>query len=241
MPPDPSVRSTEQDWEEQARNWIAWARRPGFDSYWRYRDEFLTLVPGPGKATLDLGCGEGRVSRDLAARGHRVTGIDASPTLTGAAREADPGGRYLTGDAASLPFGDGDFDLVVSYNMLMDVSDVDAVAQEAARVLTPGGRLVLAITHPVTNREAWGAERSDDPFGMEGSYFQERRVAFDEEVDGMRMRFSGWDRPLSAYTGALERAGLLIEALREPVSVRLDGTARPVPFHLWIRALRPPW
>jgi hypothetical protein len=55
------------------------------------------------------------------------------------------------------------------------------------------------------------------------------------------MKFTGWARPLSAYTGGLERAGLVIEALREPVSVGLDGTVRTVPFHLWIRALRPPW
>ncbi|MBY8853714.1 methyltransferase domain-containing protein, partial [Saccharothrix sp. MB29] len=73
---------------EQARNWIAWVRRPGFDSYWRYRDAFFALVPAAGGATLDLGCGEGRVSRDLGGRGHRVTGVDASPTLLEAARQA---------------------------------------------------------------------------------------------------------------------------------------------------------
>jgi len=61
-----------QDWEEQAKNWIAWARKPNFDSYWRYRDEFFELVPPPGTATVDVGCGEGRVSRDLTARGHTV-------------------------------------------------------------------------------------------------------------------------------------------------------------------------
>lgn len=108
-------------------------------------------------------------------------------------------------------------------------------------VSVSSGRFVIAITHPVTNREPGDGGSRHDPFGMKGSYFSARRVAVEEEDDGMRMRFSGWDRPLSAYTGALERAGLLIEAVREPVSVRRDGATRPVPFHLWIRALRPSW
>lgn len=233
---DAGIRSTEDDWEQQARNWVAWARRPGHDSFWRYKSEFLEFVPEPGKATLDLGCGEGRVSRELRARGHEVTGVDASPTLIAAAREADPIARYLVADAARLPFGDGGFDLVVSYNVLMDVTDAAAAVGEAGRVLAPGGRLVIGLTHPITNRAITSGSGDTD-----GPYFEERRVAFDEEGDGLRMRFSSWDRPLSAYTGALERAGLLIEAVREPVAVGRDGAARPVPYHLWIRALCPPW
>ena len=67
--------------EERAQGWLAWARTPGHDAYWTYRDAFFALVPAPGAATLEVGCGEGRVARDLVARGHRVTGLDASPTL----------------------------------------------------------------------------------------------------------------------------------------------------------------
>jgi SAM-dependent methyltransferase len=238
---DTGISSTEQDWEEQAHSWVAWARRPGFDSFWRYKDELLEFVPEPGKATLDLGCGEGRISRELRARGHDVTGVDASPTMVAAAREADPIARYLVADAGRLPFADGDFDLVVSYNVLMDVSDVGAAVSEAARVLAPGGRFVIGMTHPITNVGQPRTDLPGAPFVLDGDYFGERRVAFDEEGDGLRMRFSSWDRPLSAYTGALERAGLLIEAIREPVSVGRDGAARPVPFHMWIRALRSPW
>ena len=67
--------------EERAQGWLAWAGTPGHDAYWTYRDAFFALVPEPGAATLEVGCGEGRVARDLVARGHRVTGLDASPTL----------------------------------------------------------------------------------------------------------------------------------------------------------------
>lgn len=75
------------DWEHEAGNWIEWARAPGHDSYWRFhRDQFLTLVPPPGKLTVDVGCGEGRLPRDLKRLGHRVIGIDSSPTLIDAER-----------------------------------------------------------------------------------------------------------------------------------------------------------
>ena len=67
--------------------------RPATTPTGRYRDAFFALVPAPGAATLEVGCGEGRVARDLVARGHRVTGLDASPTLLRAAAEADPDSR----------------------------------------------------------------------------------------------------------------------------------------------------
>jgi ubiquinone/menaquinone biosynthesis C-methylase UbiE len=94
-------------------------------------------VPEPGAATLEVGCGEGRVVRDLVARGHRVTGLDASPTLVSAAAQADPASRYVVGRAEALPFDDGAFELVVAYNSLMDVEDMPVAVSEAARVLAP--------------------------------------------------------------------------------------------------------
>jgi hypothetical protein len=62
-------------WEQNAETFIDWARKPGHDSYWRFhRDAFLEIVPEAGTWTLDLGCGEGRLSRDLTALGHRDPG-----------------------------------------------------------------------------------------------------------------------------------------------------------------------
>lgn len=230
-----AVRDPALDWEEQARNWIAWVRKPDFDSYWHYRDDFFALVPPPGAATLDLGCGEGRVSRDLVARGHRVTGIDPSPTLLDAAREADPESAYHLGDAADMPFPDASFDLVVAYNVLMDVQDLAGTVREAARVLTPGGTLCMSTTHPMNDAGRF----EDGRLIIDRSYWDNHRVADEAERDGMRMVFHGWTHPLSDYTAALEESGLLIQSLREP---RYPGKTRwptLVPFHLWIRARKP--
>ena len=123
-------------------------RTPGHDEYWRYRQAFFgDLVPPPGRRALEVGSGEGRVARDLAARGHWVVGLDSSPTLARFAEEAATGPAYILGNAAALPFPDESFDLVVAYNSLMDVEDMRPVS-EAVRVLTRPGRFCIAVTHP---------------------------------------------------------------------------------------------
>ena len=122
-----------QGWEEEAANWIAWTRAPGHDSYWYYRDAFFELVPPPGRAALEVGCGEGRVCRDLSGRGHRVTGLDASSSLIAAAREADPGGSYVLGDGAVLSFADSSFDFVVDCIVMLDYDVIRVKVDENER------------------------------------------------------------------------------------------------------------
>jgi len=222
-----------RNWDDQAHNWIRWARKPGLDSYWRYRPELFELVPPPGTATLDTGCGEGRLARDLAERGHQVTGIDASPTLVGSARAAHPEGDYRVADAASLPFGDGSFDLVIAYNSLMDIDDMPGAVREAARVLMPGGRYLISILHPANTGKATG-QGDDFAFVVDRSYFETSLTQEHAERDGVSMVFTSYRRSLSTYARALEEAGFVIETMREPTS----GSARNVlPWHLWLRAV----
>jgi SAM-dependent methyltransferase len=229
------------DWEQEAANWLAWARTPGHDVYWHYRTAFFELVPPAGSATLEIGCGEGRVARDLAARGHRVTGVDAAPTLLEAAAQAHPEGRYLLADAAQLPFEDASFDLVVAYNSLMDVQDMPGAVREAARVLRPPGHLCVCVTHPLADAGRFAAEREDAPFVIEDSYLESRWFEGRFERHGLEMTFRGWTYPLEVYSRALEGAHLRIEALREPPMP--DGAPdrhewRRVPMFLMFRASR---
>jgi len=63
--------------------------RPGNGSYDRFhRDQFFDLVPGRGRLTVDVGCGDGRVARDRLARTHRVVAFDGSPALVAAMRDS---------------------------------------------------------------------------------------------------------------------------------------------------------
>lgn len=245
-PPCGEGMSFNVEWEQEAENWIVWARTPGHDAYWRYRDAFFELLPLPGRATLEIGCGEGRVARDLAARGHRVTGVDASPTLLRAAREAHPDGHYLLADAAALGFEEASFDLVVAYNSLMDMQDMPGAVREAARVLERGGRFCACVTHPLADAGRFAARETDAPFVIEGSYFGRRRFEGTFGRKGLQMTFRGWAYPLEAYGRALEEAGMLIEALREPpvpaAAVERDPAERRwqrLPCFLMLRALTP--
>ena len=94
---------------------------------------------------LDLGCGGGTYVRLLAGLGHRTVGLDYSVPSLERARAADPGpkGRYVAGEAYGLPFRDGTFDLVVSIGVLQALAQPERVLDEIARVLRPGGALVI--------------------------------------------------------------------------------------------------
>jgi SAM-dependent methyltransferase len=205
-------------WERNAADWVRWAREPGHDSYWRFhRERFLDLVPPPGRLTLDVGCGEGRLSRDLKEQGHDVIGVDASETVIEAAREIDLESDYIIADAAALPFPDGHADLVVAFMTLMDVDDMPGIVRELARVLEPGGRLALAIVHPMNSAHEYDREgrHPADWLVLTESYF-ERRVYRDEiERDGLRMVFESRHWTLEDYFDAILRAGFQVEALRE--------------------------
>jgi SAM-dependent methyltransferase len=233
-------------WEWQAEDWARWARTPGHDSYWLFRDLFFdAIVPTPGRLTLEVGCGEGRVARDLAQRGHAVVALDASPTLLAMAATADPAGRYLVADAAALPFGDGCFDTVVAYNSLMDVADMPAAVQEASRVLEPGGRLCVCVTHPTADAGKFQSKEPDAPFVIGGAYLGRHRFEDTFERDGLQVIFAGWRYSLEEYARALEDAGLLIDRVREPPAPARALTVRPgyerwqrLPNFLHLRAIK---
>ena len=100
-----------------------------------------------GKQVLDVGCGDGVLSFELARQGAKVTGLDADPTMIAAARkrgEADRASvRLVEGRAERLPFADASYDIVVAVTVLCFVPDAKAAVAEMARVLRPGGRLVV--------------------------------------------------------------------------------------------------
>jgi len=222
-----------QHWERQASNWAAWARKPDFDAYWTYSARFFELVPEPLGRTLEVGCGEGRVTRDLVKRSHHVVAVDATHDLLTLAREADPESLYMRCDAAALPFADESFDLVVFYNSLMDVDDMETSVREAARVLKRRGRICACVTHPLADA---GEFDSEERFLIPGNYLGLRRwLELPVARDGLTMNFSGWAYPLETYFKALESAGFAVEALREPAGERRWSR---IPLFLMWRAVK---
>jgi ubiquinone/menaquinone biosynthesis C-methylase UbiE len=204
-------------WEAHANEWIDWARTPGHDSYWRHhRDQFLRLVPAPGDLTVDIGCGEGRLTRHLKSLGHDVIGIDASPSLIAAARASDPSMSILQGDAAALPLADSCADLAVAFMSLHDIDPMPEAVGEVARVLKPGGCFCAAIVHPINSAGKFEGNAADAAFLIKGDYLKSFAYADTVEREGRSMTFHSRHRSLETYFNALEKAGFLVEALREP-------------------------
>ena len=232
-------------WKQEADNWIRWARTPGHDSYWRFhRDQFLELLPSPGKLTVDVGCGEGRLPRDLKRFGHDVIGIDSTPELIDAARQADPTGDYRCASAIALPLSDESCDLIVAFMSLHDIDDLDAAVAEIGRVLADRGVAAIAIVHPLNSAGAFRDRSPNSSFVIENTYLGEFVYAGEESRDGLQMTFHSRHRPIATYSRALERAGFVIEAIREhpapEEAIDSDATKRwqRIPLFLHIRARR---
>jgi ubiquinone/menaquinone biosynthesis C-methylase UbiE len=229
-------------WEANAQDWIAWSRAPGHDSYWRFhRDAFLPLVPLPGRLTLDIGCGEGRVSRDLAHLGHRVIGIDGSPAMSkAAATHSNSGGSIAVGDASVLPLPDGIADCAVAFMSLLDVDEMELAVAEVARVLSPGSRFVIAITHPLNTAGRFipGPDEGSRPFVVEGSWFDRKALADTCERDGFTMTFHTEHRPLQAYIDALADAGFVVQRIREVTEPNPADKWSRIPLFLHVLAIR---
>ncbi len=233
-------------WDRQAEEWAAFARAPEHDHlYWAFhRPRFLELLPAPGRLTVDVGCGEGRLTAELAELGHRIVGVDGSARMAAIAARRAGLDRLLNADAAKLPVADGAADLVVAFMSLQDMDNVGAVIAECGRVLGPEGRMCLAIAHPMRSSGGFVSKDADADFVVP-DYYETRVWPWRSSHSGLAVAIPGMHRPLEVYTGALEAAGLLIERLREPLPPEDVVAGRPtlarwrrVPCFLHIRAVK---
>ncbi|AUX27559.1 hypothetical protein SOCEGT47_081530 [Sorangium cellulosum] len=126
-------------------------------------DELVTLVdPGVEERCLDLGCGTGRLTREMGRRSSEAIGIDAAGAMV---ERATQRARALGLDnvtfrealATRLPFPEASFDVVTSSNLLLHLPELGPVLAEVARVLRPGGRLGLLEPAAAMNRTAMAA------------------------------------------------------------------------------------
>jgi SAM-dependent methyltransferase len=199
-------RSLEGLWEAQAEAWTRWVRAPEGDPWHRLFNwpAFAQLLPDPGRLTIDLGCGEGRVGVWLQRTGHRVIGVDAAATMAARARETGAYEDVLAAPAAAVPLPDAVADLVVAYMSLHDMDDLAGALAETGRLLAPGGRLCAAVVHPFASAR-WAPR-----------YWDESRYAESHSDPSLGIVFHGIHRPLQAYVRGLADARLVLERLVEP-------------------------
>lgn len=221
MTPDRSTHDGEvgdELWEDHAEWWID-GFTEGADP--EYTEQILPLaaaeLDGFGRI-VDIGCGDGQISRLLARNGAEVTGVDPTWNQLTVAAERAGGVAYVRSGAAALPFADSSFDAAVACLVFEHIDDVDGAIAEVARIVRPGGRFSFFLNHPLlqTPGSGWIDDHTIDPpdqYWRIGPYLVEQDSV--EQVErGVFIRFV--HRPLSRYVNALAEHGLTLERMVEP-------------------------
>lgn len=222
---------------------------PTWSSIADWYDELLLAGSGPhqtavecldrlmpalgGLRLLDICCGQGILTRHLAAEGAEVTGTDfAEPMIANAQNHGTPSGLtidYEVEDAQTLAsLESASFDGVTCQLGLMDLPDLDACLQSVGRVLKPGGWLAFVIGHPAFLVPGASQTMTDDgrPATVITDYFEPR---FWRSTNPCGVRRAGnYHRPLSAYLNSLAGAGFAIERAEEPIANQLLAQQQPL-------------
>src|SRR5215469_6367702 len=163
-----------------------------------------------GRRILDAGCGHGYLSRMLAARGARVTGVEPAQALYDYATEKEAeqplGIRYVQADLCRLPDLGGPFDAVVASMVLLDIPDWTGAMKACAGALAPGGLFVFSVNHPCFEQLA--------PTWREHGEYRVREYFAGYEIPGPYG--ASFHRTLSAYLNELTRLGCQLAELAEP-------------------------
>ena len=192
----------------------------GFDSTDDSVSRALLDLLGPvsGLRVLDIACGHGRVTREIARRGAQVTGVDLSENLIQKALSSERSRPlaivYLHADiSAANTLENAAFDAVTCHFGLSDIDDLDGAIASASDALKPGGRFVFSILHPCfpgDGNEISGAWPTD------GRYYDEGHWTAQGARSGLRRRVGANHRMLSTYLNALSAHGLLVDRVAEP-------------------------
>jgi len=213
-----------------------------------YEEQVLPLIESflhGARRVLDVGCGEGQVSRRVAGLGVEVVGLDPTAGQIRAAHRRGGGARFLRARSELIPCPTASFDAVIVCLALEHVDPFEPAIAEVARVLEPGGLFLLLLVHPFLQSpgSGWVEDlNSDDAFWRIGPYLQDD-VSLDEVAPGVQLQFA--HRPLSRYVHAMGDAGLFIEDMVEPppppaVLVQTGGlqNARDIPRLMLLCARR---
>jgi SAM-dependent methyltransferase len=204
-------------WEQHADWWIE-GFTEGADP--EYVEQILPLAAEELEGfteILDVGCGDGQISRLAAASGAMVAGVDLAWNQIRIARQRGGGPSYVRGSADQLPFRGAGFGAVVACLVFEHIDRVDDAMGEVARVLGDGGRFCLFLNHPLIQApgSGWIDDHTVDPpeeYWRLGPYLTETSTM--EQVErGVWIRFV--HRPLSRYVNAASAVGLVVERMVE--------------------------
>jgi len=189
-----------------------------------------TFAPLSGKRILDIGCGSGTLAKRLSENGAAVTGIDPGLAALEQARTAVPAARFERASGEALPFPDASFDGAVLLNALHHVPEPAAALVEAARVLVPGGCLVVveplasgsffAALQPIEDETAVRAAAQD---AIAAALFQGTLVCRRDVTVERRESFADLDAFLTRVCAVDPARAAAIEARRPVVEAAFEA------------------
>jgi SAM-dependent methyltransferase len=210
------VSEPDHTWEQHAQWWQE-GFTDGADP--EYEEQIIPLAAeclDGATRVLDVGAGEGQLSRVAARLGAWTVGLDPTIAQLTVARERGGGPMYARGAAEALPFADASFDAAIACLVFEHITDVVPPIAEVGRVLEPGGRFVFMLNHPLLQapQSGWVIDHIlDESYWRVGPYLVEE-VVMEELSPGVLLPFA--HRPLSHYINAMAAHGMFVERMEEP-------------------------
>jgi 2-polyprenyl-3-methyl-5-hydroxy-6-metoxy-1,4-benzoquinol methylase len=214
------------------------------------------LALKPGERVLDIACGAGRFARRMAALGATVIAIDHAEKFLNRARERTTENieriQYLKLDVgdplALMSLGEGCFDATVCTMALMDMSSITPLISALSKILTPQGRFVFSVIHPVFNSGT--ARHVAEQFEHDGEVTTRSGITITEYTEPFAYKGLGipgqpepqyyFHRPISLLFNTCFKYGFVLDGMEEPVFPKGFQTSSSSPFAYSRMPLIPP-
>lgn len=189
------------------------------------------VLPRNGLRLLDLACGQGFFSHELAKSGGEVVGVDVSPELIKLAKKGQ--GNFFSASAADLSvLGKRKFDVAICILAIQNIEDISKTFKEVSRVLEKNGKFIIVLNHPAfrnPKKSSWGFdEAAKMEYRRVDEYLSESRAEI--EMNPSREKASektvSFHRPLQVYSKTLANAGFAISRIEEWTSHKQSEKGR---------------
>ncbi len=202
-----------RDWDSIASAYSQKIEACGDRCFPEIRDRFWTTLGDiGGKTVLDLGCGQGWLTKELTNRGAVAIGVDGSGSLIERARSQFPELTFLVADLAEgLPDLDIKFDTIISHMVVMDIPEIKTLFNAVSQALQPGGEFFFTLPHPCFFQQKSHQDVSGQWFKKVTNYLTPEVWRIDS--------FGGhnhYHRTIEEYVSALSQVGLLVSHFHEP-------------------------